>query len=173
MLAISYSRNSCDLLIAHPPCTYIARVSAPWLARDVSRLGKLQDAVELFYFFLTFPAEFVCVENPYPLAQAQLPRWTQKIEPYQFGHPYLKATCLWLRGLPPLQTTDVKTEVYTIPERILAGSKSKPNGYNPHSWTMLHNGKERATKRARTFPGIAAAMAAQWGNLKQPYGFFP
>ena len=168
------SQNSCDLLIAHPPCTYLARVSAPWLARDESRKNKMQDAADLFYFFWTFSAKFVCVENPYPLSQAQLPRWTQVVEPYYFGHPFLKATCLWLRNLPPLQTTDPKPEVHIKIERKWSGSKSHPNRYNPHSWNVIHSNssKDRATMRARTFPGIANAMAEQWGNLARSYGFF-
>jgi len=164
-------KNGCDLLIAHPPCTYLARVSAPWLAKDDSRRAKMEEAVDLFQFFLTFTAEFVCVENPYPLAQARLPRWSQVIEPYHFGHAYTKATCLWLRGLPPLQPTEVRSEVHIKTERTI-----RPNGRindSPHSWVrLMKNAPERAAIRAQTFPGIAAAMAAQWGNLKRPYGFF-
>ena len=167
------SQNSCDLLIAHPPCTYLARVSAPWLARDESRKNKMQDAADLFYFFWTFSAKFVCVENPYPLSQAQLPRWTQVVEPYYFGHPFLKATCLWLRNLPPLQTTDPKpeTRMETEPRKVRpSGRKYK----HPNSWVSLMDNrhKTRAADRARTFSGIANAMADQWGNLTRPYGFF-
>lgn len=165
--------QSCDLLICHPPCTFLARVSAPWLARDESRASRMHEAADFFYALWTFErARYVCVENPYPLAAAGLPPWTQVIEPYLFGHPYTKATCLWLRGLPPLQTTEPRPEVHIRPERTY-----RPNGRphdNPASFvrTQNSNKKTRATERARTFPGIAAAMADQWGNLARPYGFF-
>ena len=168
------NQKVCDLLIAHPPCTYLTKLSAPLIAHDPSRIEKMQEAARFFYALWSFEnAKYICVENPYPLARACLPHWTQVIQPYYFGHPYIKATCLWLRGLPPLQPTDPKpeTRMETEPRKVRpSGRKYK----HPNSWVSLMDNrhKTRAADRARTFSGIANAMADQWGNLTRPYGFF-
>lgn len=136
-----------DLLIAHPPCTYLSNVSAPWLFhdRDVDdeRYEKLSDARKLFMsFFRTDHADRVCIENPVPMKAAALPPYSQIIDPSNFGHSYTKKTCLWLRNLPPLMATEV-----------VGGTRS---------WTEAHRSP---AIRSKTFPGIAAAMADQWGCL--------
>lgn len=132
-----------DLVVAHPPCTYLSRVSAHLLAHDQSRWAKLVDAARFFYLFVDLgkQGQRVCIENPYPLRAAQLPYWSQVVCPSQFGHPYSKHTCLWLYDLPPL-----------LPMR----------GYylNPHQWVLHCRGVGK--RRSRFWEGIAEAMAAQW-----------
>ena len=134
-----------DLFIAHPPCTFLSNAGACRMFSGGSvnkeRYNKMQDAVKLFMWCLNAPAPLVCVENPIPLGIAGLPKATQIIEPYMFGDPYTKKTCLWLRGgLPELAPT------YYV----------KPVG----SWTDVHRSQRI---RSETFPGIAKAMAEQWG----------
>lgn len=143
-----------DLLIAHPPCTYLCNSGVRWLfnkdgSENQDRMAKVHEAHNLFWDCLnSFPkvAEAVCVENPIPHKYAKLPAYTQKIQPWQFGDGETKATCLWLRGLPKL-----------IPTNIVDGRKQRVHLESP--------GPERSKNRSRTYPGIAAAMADQWGNL--------
>ncbi len=138
-----------DLMIAHPPCTFLCRHRARWNkpedgeARGVGR--------EFFMRLLESEIPQICVENPVPLRDVCLPPYTQIIQPWQFGHDYSKRTCLWLRNLPKLvHTSVVKVTYYTTPKgrRFTYGWYFTPR-----------NGKDRS----RTFPGIANAMAEQWG----------
>lgn len=129
-----------DLVIAHPPCTYLTKTSAVALSRDQSRLDKMRDARE---FFLKFACLGVptCIENPIPLKIAQLPPYSQIVCPSNFGHHYTKRTCLWLYDLPPL-----------LPMQ----------GYDPNAESWLLHCSGRPKRRARFWEGIAEAMAAQW-----------
>ena len=99
---------------------------------------------------LAADCERIAVENPIPSAVFQFPPYTQAIQPYQFGHPVSKKTLLWLKGLPPLQPTDIV--------------EPTANCHEAGTWFMK-GGKERQKNRSKTFPGIAAAMASQWGCL--------
>ncbi len=183
VLAFLRDHNDFDLMIAHPPCTYLARVSAPVLARDPARLAKLVDAAKFFLKLWGTDIPFICIENPYPLEKANLPRWQQTIQPYYFGEPYLKATCLWLKGLPPLLPTDLDYKAKEISDEprgmrpMKPGSKGPRIANHPHSWVnqpevIRPKGFTDLIARARTFSGIANAMADQWGALRRPYGFF-
>lgn len=133
-----------DMLIAHPPCTYLSRVQQPRLFPHgvpcEERLQKMREAAEFFFWCLNCKVKFLCVENPVPVRAAGLPAPSQIIEPYMFGEPFTKKTCLWLRNLPPLLPT-----FYVKPTR---------------SWTKY---KRTAKRRSETFKGIAQAMASQWG----------
>lgn len=141
-------REEWDLLIAHPPCTYMSNAGAVFLHTkggfdiDDERYGKLLEARRFFMAFFRSEIEHICIENPTPLKAAALPKPSQVIQPTMFGHPYTKRTCLWLKGLPPLMSTE-----------IVAESKS---------WTDVHRSPNI---RSKTFPGIAKAMADQWGPL--------
>lgn len=145
-----------DLLIAHPPCTFLSNAGASHLFKggklNEERYKKGLEAKEFFMRFYNADVPMICVENPVPTRVYELPPYTQIVQPYEHGHPYSKRTCLWLKGLPKLQPTEVceKWEGTTV-----AG-----NWYNK-------GGKDRQKNRSKTFPGIAAAMAAQWGNLKE------
>lgn len=131
---------SWDLVIAHPPCTYLARSSAPWLAIDEGRLGKMEEARQFFMMFYRLGCP-VCIENPVPLKIARLPLPTQYVCPSEFGHHFTKKTGLWLKDLPELLPTTARD-------------------ITAESW-LLHcatGGK----RRAHFWSGIAEAMAAQW-----------
>lgn len=150
-----------DLIIAHPPCTYLSNAGACRLypkkgQLDVERYKKGLKAKEFFLKFLSAECDHICVENPVSSKIFEMPPHTQEIQPYQFGHPVTKKTRLWIRGLPLLIPTDI-----VVPEApyLPAGTSRKdPSKYG----RAFRTGKD-AKQRAKTFPGIAKAMAKQWG----------
>lgn len=151
-----------DLIIAHPPCTYLTNAGAVRMrvkGEIVSdRYEKAMKAREFFLKFLSADCPRIAVENPTPMKLVDLPPYTQAIQPYEYGHPYSKRTCLWLKGLPPLQPTDIldKHEPY-----VNGGCKDAHGNYR-----RFQGRKERDPKtRSKTFPGIARAMAQQWGGI--------
>ena len=143
-----------DLLIAHPPCTYLSNAGARFLypkgVLNEDRLKLGLAAKDFFMAFYNADCEKICIENPTPSRVYELPKYTQVIQPWMFGHPVQKRTCLWLKGLEPLKPTEI------VEER--QSSKVPGNWFNK-------GGKERQKNRAKTFPGIAAAMAEQWGGV--------
>lgn len=150
-----------DLIIAHPPCTYLTVAGASNIPRDPSRIDKGFEAKEFFMKLYNAPCEHICVENPVPMKRFQLPPYTQLIYPYQFGELALKKTCLWLKGLPPLVPTKV-LDKSLVPMTVWTYSKtgqrkSMCKWYN-------HTGKSRVKWRSKTFLGIAEAMATQWSK---------
>ena len=155
-----------DLLIAHPPCTYLANAGARWLwaggELNEERYAKGVEAKEFFMHFMDADCPRVAVENPIPSSVFELPEYSQIVQPWQFGHAVTKKTCLWLKGLEPLKPTDIVT-----PEK---GRRfQQKNGKWRYScWEMdAKGGKTRATERSKTFTGIAQAMADQWGCLDE------
>lgn len=150
-----------DLIIAHPPCTYLSNAGACRLypkkgQLDMERYQKGLEAKEFFLRMLNADCERVCVENPVSSTVFQMPPHTQEIQPWQFGHSVTKKTRLWLRGLPPLCATDV---VEPTAPYIPAGTGRKdPTKYG----RAFRTGKD-SVQRSKTFPGIAKAMAEQWG----------
>lgn len=149
-----------DMIIAFPPCTYLSNAGAVRMFAgkklNEERYKKMLSAREFFLSFLNAPCKKIAVENPRQLTIAKLPAHTQEIQPFQFGEPYRKATRLWLKGLPPLKPTHLITEGIT--NWVCAGSKGRP--------AHAIKAKFRDPKmRSKTFPGIAAAMAEQWGQL--------
>lgn len=147
-----------DLFIAHPPCTYLSKVGSPHLFNPNHSIKNYEryllglQAAEFWRWCYDRPC-FVAVENPIPIKLFKLPRPDQIIQPFYFGDPYIKCTFLWLRGLPPLNPNCFVEPVA--------------------SWTNIH---KSAKLRSKTFPGIAAAMAEQWGCLdlvgRSPCFFF-
>ena len=145
-----------DLLIAHPPCTYLTVSGNAWF--NTERYGKKaeqrwKDRVEGAVFFMRFvgaDCERIAIENPVGIMGSTYRKADQIIQPYQFGHPEQKKTCLWLKGLPVLQETEnVYGYMMTLPQK----EREKP------WWMGGNHGKERS----KTYPGIAKAMAEQWG----------
>ena len=143
-----------DLLIAHPPCTYLSNAGARFLyPKGVLNEDRLKKGIVAKDFFLSFwQADIpkIAVENPIPSRIYGLPKYTQTIQPYYFGHPFKKKTCLWLKNLPVLQPTNI------ISVEKCQSTKIAGNWFNT-------GGKDRQKNRAKTFEGIAAAMAEQWG----------
>jgi hypothetical protein len=141
-----------DLMIAHPPCTYLSNAGARWLYAG----GKLNqqryetglEAKEFFLALMSAGIPMIAIENPVPSKVFDLPRYTQAIQPYEFGHPFKKKTCLWLKNLPKLNPTSIV--------------ETRESTKIPGNW-FNKGGKERQKERARTFSGIAEAMANQWG----------
>jgi hypothetical protein len=141
-----------DLLIAHPPCTYLSNAGARFLypqgILSEERLAKGLEAKAFFMQFFNTDCDKICIENPIPTKIYGLPPYTQTVQPWMFGHPVQKKTCFWLKGLSPLEATDIVSE--------RESTKIPGNWFN-------HGGKDRQKNRAKTFPGIAKAMADQWG----------
>lgn len=143
-----------DMIIAHPPCTYISNAGVRFLypgGNGILNEDRLRKGIMATHFFLRFlyaDCEKVAIENPIPSTVYCLPKYDQIIQPWMFGHPVQKKTCLWLKNLPPLFPTEIMQERQS--------SKIAGNWFNK-------GGKERQKNRAKTFPGIAKAMAEQWG----------
>ena len=140
-----------DMMIAHPPCTYLSNAGARFLypkgELNIDR-KKFGDIAALFFMNLyNSDIPLICIENPIPSKVYDLPKYSQIIQPYEHGHPYQKRTCLLLKGLPELKPTNI---VEGIQSTKIAG-----NWFNK-------GGIERQRNRAKTFPGIAKAMAEQW-----------
>ncbi len=154
-----------DLIIAHPPCTYISNAGAARLYKrfndksyvELERFEKGWTARQFFKACLYADCDHVAVENPTPSGVFHLPKQTQIIQPYEFGHPYTKRTCLWLRGLNKLNPTNI---VKPLGPWVCGNSEIwKKQGANGTVY-----GKEKdARHRSLTFWGVAQAMAEQWG----------
>ena len=132
-----------DLLIAHPPCTHLAVSGARWFKH------KEREQVEALAFvqlLLAAPVPRIALENPVSVISSRIRKPDQIVQPWQFGHGETKATCLWLKNLPPL-----------VPTQIVAGRAPRVHHASP--------GPNRWKERSRTLPGIAAAFATQWGAL--------
>lgn len=152
-----------DLMIAHPPCTYLSNAGACWLFRgkklNEDRYALGIKAKEFFMKFINAPIPLIAVENPVPSSIYKLPKYSQIIQPFQFGQPYSKKTCLWLKGLPNLQPTKIITE--NIIQWVNGGSK-KADGTHRSPNARASTFRDSKTK-SKTFQGIADAMAEQWG----------
>jgi site-specific DNA-cytosine methylase len=134
-----------DMVIAFPPCTDLCISGARWFAEKKAS-GEQQRAVDFFMSFANAPHAKVVIENPVGIMSSRWRKPDQIIQPWQFGHGETKATCLWLKGVPPLRPTNV-----------VAGREPRTHYMAP--------GPNRGKERARTYTGIAQAMAAQWGSL--------
>ena len=137
-----------DLLIAHPPCTYLCNSGVRWLWEQPGRPRKMEAAVDFFRQLLYAPIPRRAVENPIPhrYAVAAIGRkYDQLVQPWQFGHGETKATCLWLHGLPYLRPTCIVKRRYARVHKMPGGPR-------------------QSTERSRTYRGIAEAMAEQWGG---------
>lgn len=149
-----------DMIIAHPPCTFMSKAGARWMyptagVVDEERMKKAMKAKAFFESCLNADCEKIAVENPIPLKIVELPKPTQIIQPYQFGHPYIKTTLLWLKGLKPLKPTKI-VDTYRPYVPSNTGKHSRGAG---GSKGVAHNAKTRS----ETFEGVALAMAEQWG----------
>lgn len=160
-----------DLMIGHPPCTYLSFAGMHWEKKQPGRKEKRLEAMEFFMALWNAPIKKKCLENPQGYPQHAFRKPNQIIHPYYFGDPHLKRTCLWLDGLPKLQG---------LQEVAIAGRKAVPQ---PDKWITRKSGdkaggrrgiyfmdqrgvptKEKQKHRSKTFPGIAKAMAAAWSE---------
>lgn len=163
-----------DLMIAHPPCTYLTVTGNRWFnvekygEKAVERQKLREEAVDFFMAFANADIPKIAIENPIGCMSTRYRKPDQIIQPWMFGHPTTKATCLWLKNLPPLEPTNIvevdKTDVY---EYIAASGRVK------HDSRLRSRCKtdERGVYRSKTFPGIARAMAEQWGTGERARAF--
>ena len=151
-----------DLIIAHPPCTYLAVSGNRWF--NVERYGqkaierkRLQkEGIDFFMSFVTAECDHIAIENPIGIMSTIYRKPDQIIQPYEFGHPYTKSTCLWLKNLPKLKPTKILEK----PSSGWVNQSITPDGR--YGGFKAFNGSK---ERSKTFPGIAEAMAAQWTEV--------
>lgn len=158
-----YIPQKWDMIIAHPPCTYMSAAGAcrmyPTKGNiDTERYAKAMAAKEFFMQLLNADCEHIAVENPRPLKCVGLPKETQQIQPYQFGEPYSKLTYLWIKGLPKLEPTNILTQYKPYVSCVTSRNK----GNQEKLGASRAGGAAKA--RSKTFPGIAKAMAEQWAG---------
>lgn len=146
-----------DLMIAHPPCTFLANSGVMWLHKQEGRWEKMREGALFFKRLLNANIPKICIENPIMHKYAKEiigENFTHSVQPYEFGHLEQKRTCLWLKGLDELKQTDnVKEAMMLLPDK-----ERQRLHYLPPS-------KDRWKLRSTTYKGIAEAMAKQWGNL--------
>ncbi len=139
---LSDGRDLWDLMIAHPPCTHLAVSGARWFK---DKRAEQECALDFVRALMAAPIRHIAIENPISIISSRIRKPDQIIQPWQFGHGETKATCLWLKNLPKL-----------IPTNIVEGREARVHRMPP--------GPDRWKERSRTFEGIAAAMAEQWGS---------
>lgn len=138
-----YLDEGWDLMIAHPPCTHLSVSGARWFK---NKQKEQKEAIDFFMKLARAPIEKICVENPVSIMSTKWRKPDQIIQPWQFGHGETKSTCLWLKNLPLLKSTD-----------IVSGRESRIHKMPPS--------KDRGKLRSITYSGIAQAMAEQWGSM--------
>lgn len=140
-----------DLLIAHPPCTDLAVSGARWF-KEKQEDGRQQKSIEFFMKFANAKCSKIAIENPVCIMSSVWRKPDQIIQPWQFGHPEQKKTCLWLKGLPKLiETENVYEHMMTLPQK--------------QRMRIFNLGSKHSKERSKTFPGIARAFAEQWGDM--------
>jgi hypothetical protein len=147
-----------DLMIAHPPCTYLASSGLHWNTKRPERAQQTEQALEFVRLLLDAPIPRIALENPIGCISTRIRKPEQVIQPYWFGDDASKSTCLWLKNLPPLRPTNF------IEGRIVDGKRRWAN-QTDSGQNRLGPSEDRWKKRSETYLGIAQAMAEQWGNL--------
>jgi len=149
-----------DMIIAFPPCTYLTVTGNRWFnierygEKAIKRHADRKEAVDFFMMFANADCKKIAIENPVGVMSSEWRKPNQIINPWQFGDPFEKKTCLWLKGLNELEPTNIVTPP---PRQKIKGGKSIPE------WYSNAPKKDRSKIRSKTFPGIAKAMAEQWG----------
>lgn len=143
-----------DAMIAHPPCTYLASSGLHWNKRVPGRAEKTEEALEFVRLLLDAPIPRIALENPIGCISSRIRKPDQIIHPWQFGEDASKATCLWLKGLPLLEPTDV----------LPGGRKARRANQTASGQNKLGPSPDRWKLRSITYQGIADAMAEQWGT---------
>ena len=147
-----------DLMVAHPPCTYLSVSGMHWTRRGLRDPQLTEDALDFVRLLLAAPVPRIAVENPVSVISTRIRRPDQIIQPWQFGHDASKTTCLWLKNLPALQPTQI------VEPRIVNGRKRWAN-QTDGGQNRLSPSPDRWKRRSATYAGIAGAMADQWGLL--------
>lgn len=153
-----------DIILAFPPCTYLTVAGNAYFnekkygEKAVFRKKLRQEAIDFFMAFVKAPCAHIAIENPVGIMSTVWRKPDQIIQPYQFGDPYEKRTCLWLIGLPPLLPVEI---VSVPPRRVFKSGKTMASWY-ADAWNL--SPQERFIFRSKTFPGVAKAMAEQWSG---------
>lgn len=147
-----------DLMVAHPPCTYLSVSGMHWTARGLRDPKLTEDALEFVRVLLAAPIERIALENPVSVISSRIRKPDQVIQPYQFGHDASKKTCLWLKNLPLLRPTGF------VEPRVVNG-KERWGNQTDSGQNVLGPSDDRWKERSKTYDGIAIAMADQWGCL--------
>lgn len=158
--ALDILNDGWDLLIAHPPCTYLCSSGLHWNKRTPGRAELTEEALEFVARLLLAPINKIALENPVGCISTRIRKQTQIIQPYDFGDDASKRTCLWLKGLPMLKTTK------RVPGRWVSSSGKLVERWSNQTdsgQNALGPSAKRGLERSRTYQGIADAMAAQWG----------
>lgn len=154
-----------DMLIAHPPCTYLTVTGNRWFNVDrygekaIRRQKDREEAIKFFMAFANADCDKIAIENPIGVISTAYRKPNQIIHPYMFGDPERKGTCLWLKGLPELKPTNI------VKPNVIVYKNGKGTDSPWHVNTMSLPKEERAKQRSKTFPGIAKAMAEQWAGV--------
>jgi|ERR1700751_74608 len=162
---LSIKIDKWNLLIGHPPCDFLSNAAARWLYKggkgelNMARYEKGLKGKEFFMKLYNAPIDFIALENPIPSTVYELPKPTQSIQPYQFGHEFSKKTNLWLKNLPLLTPTDIKENHTPFMPSNTGGGKRNQKA------TFIYRTKK---ERSKTFEGIARAMANQWSKILTP-----
>lgn len=165
MDGVTHDVGKWDLVIAHPPCTFLSNAGAARLYPQSGVLNKDRfiEGLKAKMFFMVFwlygwfGVGKICIENPVPTRIYELPEKTQVIQPYEYGHPYSKKTYLWEFGVPPLVPTEI---VDPLCSWVSGGSKDSHGNARANKGTRFRDSKTRSV----TFSGVAKAMAEQWGG---------
>jgi hypothetical protein len=157
--------NGWDMMIAHPPCTHLAVSGAAWFEKK-RKDGRQKEGIELFLAIANAPIPRKCIENPVGIMSNFYRPPDQIIQPYRFGDPFQKTTCLWMTNLPKLQSTHHDAPLFG--EYVDKGEFiTFASGRTMAKWyALLRADEKRGKVRSKTFPGIANAMADQWGKLR-------
>lgn len=156
--------NGWDLMIAHPPCTYLAVSGMHWTTRGLRDPKLTEDALAFVQLLMDAPIERIAIENPVSVISSRIRKPDQIVQPHEYGHDVSKKTCLWLKGLPKLTPTQmVEPRIVTTPSGRPA--KRWGNQCSNFGQDSLPPSPDRWKLRSVTYQGIADAMAQQWGNL--------
>ncbi|AUR81469.1 S-adenosyl-L-methionine-dependent methyltransferase [Vibrio phage 1.007.O._10N.261.55.F9] len=157
------NREEWDMIIAFPPCTDLSSAGAPsWKQKQAD--GRQQAAIDFVYAIRDADCELIAIENPTGKLNTSWRKPDQIINPFQFGDPFKKRTCLWLKGLPKLEDTNVVEPKYHYTSNSTRGGLLK-DGTRKKSSLPIYKAWDSPKERSKTFPGIAKAMAEQWGCL--------
>lgn len=159
-----------DLMIAHPPCTYLAVSGARWLynkdgSKNEERWKNQSEALEFVRLLLDAPIPRIALENPVSVISTQIRKPDQIVQPYEYGDQASKTTCLWLKNLPLLVSTKLVSKGEFVEWEDNNGKKKRQAKWYLDALSKAKTSEERRTLRSKTFMGIANAMADQWGNL--------
>lgn len=164
MDGVEHDVGKWDMLIAHPPCTHLAASGERWFAKGNKPLYLRFESAAFFLRFAEADIPKICVENPVGKMSTYFRRPDCIIQPYEFGHHARKKTCLWLKGLPALRPTNVVDAGDILPGGYSVGA-SADSAKDETGKILRWNDPRTAKIRSKTFPGIAKAMAEQWGGI--------